>query len=75
MWVNVGEMVVNGRRCGVVRVCVGYKRRRLRRMSSAGGTGKSDYELAVHEEMMDSIMKGVCDKSRWDLWKEIKPNA
>jgi hypothetical protein len=44
---------------------------RERRMSSAGGSGKSAYELAVHEEKMDSIMKGVCDKSRWALWTEL----
>jgi len=40
-------------------------------MSSAGGSGKSAYELAVHDEMMDSIMEQVCDKSRWDLRTEL----
>jgi hypothetical protein len=40
-------------------------------MSTAGGSGKSEYELVVHEEMMDSIMKSVCDESRWDLRTEL----
>jgi hypothetical protein len=67
-WESVGR---RGRRG----LCVGYRIEDIkgageRRMSGAGGSGKSEYELAVHEEMMDSIMKGVCEKSRWDLWTE-----
>ena len=43
-----------------------------RRMSSAGGPGKSAYELAVHEEMMDPIMKTVCVEALFDLKEELK---
>ena len=40
-------------------------------MSSAGG-GKSEYELAVHDEMMDRIMGPRCDKARWALRTELR---
>ncbi len=42
-----------------------------RGMAQAGDdAGKSAYELALHEEMMDGVMKTFCDKARWDLWTE-----
>jgi hypothetical protein len=41
-------------------------------MSSAGGPGKSAYELAVHEEMMDPIMKPVCETALFNLEAELK---
>jgi len=43
-----------------------------RRMSSAGGPGKSDTELALHEEMMDRIMKPVCEGALFALKEELK---